>query len=195
MKNYFCLLFLTLSIVLNAQSKSVSFDIKLANAGVSIEDASIIYDGSYYSIDYPDGDVPANIGVCTDVIIRAYRVIGVDLQKEVHEDVLKNNAAYSGVKRVDKNIDHRRVPNLATFFKRHGKVLPITSKASDYKPGDVICWNLSETGSLNHIGLVVNQKSDDGERFLVIHNMGGGQVIEDFLFNAKIVGHYSYQKK
>lgn len=195
MKNYFCLLFLTLSIVLNAQSKSVSFDIKLANAGVSIEDASIVYDGSYYSIDYPDGDVPANIGVCTDVIIRAYRVIGVDLQKEVHEDVLKNNAAYSGVKRVDKNIDHRRVPNLATFFKRHGKVLPITSKASDYKPGDVIWWNLSETGSLNHIGLVVNQKSDDGERFLVIHNMGGGQVIEDFLFNAKIVGHYSYQKK
>ena len=195
MKNYFCLLFLTLSIVLNAQSKSVSFDIKLANAGVSIEDASIIYDGSYYSIDYPDGDVPANIGVCTDVIIRAYRVIGVDLQKEVHEDVLKNNAAYSGVKRVDKNIDHRRVPNLATFFKRHGKVLPITSKASDYKPGDVIWWNLSETGSLNHIGLVVNQKSDDGERFLVIHNMGGGQVIEDFLFNSKIVGHYSYQKK
>lgn len=195
MKNYFCLLFLTLSIVLNAQSKSVSFDIKLANAGVSIEDASIIYDGSYYSIDYPDGDVPANIGVCTDVIIRAYRVIGVDLQKEVHEDVLKNNAAYSGVKRVDKNIDHRRVPNLATFFKRHGKVLPITSNASDYKPGDVIWWNLSETGSLNHIGLVVNQKSDDEERFLVIHNMGGGQVIEDFLFNAKIVGHYSYQKK
>ena len=195
MKNYFCLLFLTLSIVLNAQSKSVSFDIKLANAGVSIEDASIIYDGSYYSIDYPDGDVPANIGVCTDVIIRAYRVIGVDLQKEVHEDVLKNNAAYSGVKRVDKNIDHRRVPNLATFFKRHGKVLPITSKASDYKPGDVIWWNLSETGSLNHIGLVVNQKSDDEERFLVIHNMGGGQVIEDFLFNSKIVGHYSYQKK
>lgn len=195
MKNYFCLLFLTLSIVLNAQSKSVSFDIKLANAGVSIEDASIMYDGSYYSIDYPDGDVPANIGVCTDVIIRAYRVLGVDLQKEVHEDVLKNNAAYSGVKRVDKNIDHRRVPNLATFFKRHGKVLPITSKASDYKPGDVIWWNLSETGSLNHIGLVVNQKSDDGERFLVIHNMGGGQVIEDFLFNAKIVGHYSYQKK
>ncbi len=195
MKNYLCLLFLTLSIVLNAQSKSVSFDIKLANAGVSIEDASIMYDGSYYSIDYPDGDVPANIGVCTDVIIRAYRVLGVDLQKEVHEDVLKNNAAYSGVKRVDKNIDHRRVPNLATFFKRHGKVLPITSKASDYKPGDVIWWNLSETGSLNHIGLVVNQKSDDGERFLVIHNMGGGQVIEDFLFNAKIVGHYSYQKK
>jgi len=195
MKNYFCLLFLTLSIVLNAQSKSVSFDIKLANAGVSIEDASIIYDGSYYSIDYPDGDVPANIGVCTDVIIRAYRVIGVDLQKEVHEDVLKNNAAYSGVKRVDKNIDHRRVPNLATFFKRHGKVLPITSKASDYKPGDVIWWNLSETGSLNHIGLVVNQKSDDEERFLVIHNMGGGQVIEDFLFNAKIVGHYSFLKK
>ena len=195
MKNYFCLLFLTLSIVLNAQSKSVSFDIKLANAGVSIEDASIMYDGSYYSIDYPDGDVPANIGVCTDVIIRAYRVLGVDLQKEVHEDVLKNNAAYSGVKRVDKNIDHRRVPNLATFFKRHGKVLPITSNASDYKPGDVVWWNLSETGSLNHIGLVVNQKSDDEERFLVIHNMGGGQVIEDFLFNAKIVGHYSYQKK
>jgi hypothetical protein len=167
----------------------------LANAGVSIEDASIMYDGSYYRIDYPDGDVPANIGVCTDVIIRAYRVLGVDLQKEVHEDVLKNNAAYSRVKKVDKNIDHRRVPNLTTFFKRHGKVLPITTNASDYKPGDVVWWNLSETGSLDHIGLVINQKSDDGERFLVIHNIGGGQVIEDFLFNAKIVGHYSYEKK
>jgi uncharacterized protein len=195
MKNYLCLLFLSISIVLQAQSKSISFDVKLANAGVSIEDASIMYDGSYYRIDYPDGDVPANIGVCTDVIIRAYRVLGVDLQKEVHEDVLKNNAAYSRVKKVDKNIDHRRVPNLATFFKRHGKVLPITTNASDYKPGDVVWWNLSETGSLDHIGLVINQKSDDGERFLVIHNMGGGQVIEDFLFNAKIVGHYSYEKK
>ncbi len=195
MKNYLCLLFLSISIVLQAQSKSISFDVKLANAGVSIEDASIMYDGSYYRIDYPDGDVPANIGVCTDVIIRAYRVLGVDLQKEVHEDVLKNNAAYSRVKKVDKNIDHRRVPNLATFFKRHGKVLPITTNASDYKPGDVVWWNLSETGSLDHIGLVINQKSDDGERFLVIHNIGGGQVIEDFLFNAKIVGHYSYEKK
>lgn len=195
MKNYLCLLFLSISIVLQAQSKSISFDVKLANAGVSIEDASIMYDGSYYRIDYPDGDVPANIGVCTDVIIRAYRVLGVDLQKEVHEDVLKNNAAYSRVKKVDKNIDHRRVPNLATFFKRHGKVLPITTNASDYKPGDVVWWNLSETGSLDHIGLVINKKSDDGERFLVIHNIGGGQVIEDFLFNAKIVGHYSYEKK
>ena len=195
MKNYLCLLFLSISIVLQAQSKSISFDVKLANAGVSIEDASIMYDGSYYRIDYPDGDVPANIGVCTDVIIRAYRVLGVDLQKEVHEDVLKNNAAYSRVKKVDKYIDHRRVPNLVTYFKRHGKVLPITTNASDYKPGDVVWWNLSETGSLAHIGLVINQKSDDGERFLVIHNIGGGQVIEDFLFNAKIVGLYSYEKK
>ena len=195
MKHFFCLLFLTLSIIIHTQSKSISFDVKLANAGVSIEDASIMYDGSYYSIGYPDGDVPANIGVCTDVIIRAYRILGIDLQKEVHEDVLKNNDAYSRIKKIDKNIDHRRVPNLATFFKRHGKVLPITNDPKDYKPGDVIWWNLSPAGSLNHIGLVVNEKSADGLRYLVIHNMGGGQVIKDFLFGAKIVGHYSYQKK
>ena len=192
MRNLLSLCLAVFTLTFYAQTNELSFNLKLANAGKSIEDAAITYDGAYYALDYPGGDVPATIGVCTDVIIRAYRVVGIDLQKEVHEDVLKNKEAYRGIESADKNIDHRRVPNLATFFKRHGKVLPISTDVSDYKPGDIIWWNLAESGSLNHIGLVVNKKSEDGQRYMVIHNMGGGQIIEDFLFGAKIIGHYSY---
>lgn len=193
MKNLLTFCFLVAYIAFYSQVKPLAFNVKLANAGQAIENSSIVYDGSYYTIDYPGGDVPASIGVCTDVIIRAYRVLGIDLQKEIHEDVLQHNDAYSRIKKPDKNIDHRRVPNLATFFKRHGKVLVISENPADYKPGDIIWWNLAETGSLNHIGLVVNKKSSDGKRYLVIHNIGAGQNIGDFLFGAKIVGHYSYE--
>jgi uncharacterized protein YijF (DUF1287 family) len=192
MKKLLTFCFFVTSIAFYSQVNPSPFNVKLANAGEAIESSAIVYDGSYYSIDYPDGDVPDSIGVCTDVIIRAYRILGIDLQKEIHEDILHNKMAYGIVKSADKNIDHRRVPNLATFFKRHGKVLVISKTPSDYKPGDVICWNLAETGSLNHIGLVVNKKSSDGKRNLVIHNIGAGQNIGDFLFGAKIVGHYSY---
>ena len=192
MRNLLTLCFIAFSFTFYTQTKELSFDLKLANAGESIEDADITYDGSYYNLDYPGGDVPANIGVCTDVIVRAYRILGIDLQKEIHEDVIQDIEAYRGIKKADKNIDHRRVPNLATFFKRHGKVLSISDNSTDYKPGDIIWWNLSNEGSLNHIGLVVNKKSSDGKRYLVIHNIGAGQNIGDFLFGAKIVGHYSY---
>ncbi len=144
---------------------------------------------------YPNGDVPANKGVCTDVIIRAYRKMNIDLQKEVHEDMQTNFEKYPklwGLKHTDKNIDHRRVPNLMTFFSRFGNTKIITSNPEDYLVGDIVCWNLG--GAITHIGIVVNKKSDDGKRNLIVHNIGAGQVIEDCLFNFKIIGHYSYQK-
>ena len=185
-------LLLTIIIFSHSSLLAQEFNIKLANAGLEISKDNVIYDGSYRQISYPNGDVPAEVGVCTDVIIRAYRKLDIDLQKEVHEDIIKNIDKYWRVKKADKNIDHRRVPNLVVFFKRHGKVLPITNNPEDYKPGDIICWKLG--GSVDHIGLVVNNKSNDGKRHLVVHNIGGGQNVEDFLFGDKIVGHYSYEK-
>ena len=169
-------------------------NIKLSNAAVELTKNKVIYDGSYFSIPYPNGDVPKGKGVCTDVIIRAYRKLGIDLQKEVHEDMKVNFEIYPkiwGLKTTDKNIDHRRVPNLMTFFKRKGKVLPITKKPNDYKPGDIVSWSLS--GGLTHIGIVVDKKSIDNKRNLIVHNIGSGQVIEDCLFDFKITGHYSYK--
>ena len=183
-------LFLSVLLLTSTLVFAQSFNVKLGSAGEEISKDEVVYDGSYRQIDYPNGDVPEGVGVCTDVIIRAYRKLNIDLQKEVHEDIIKNIDKYGRVKKADKNIDHRRVPNLVVFFKRFGKVLPITNKPSDYKPGDVICWKLG--GSIDHIGLVVNKKSKDGKRYLVVHNIGGGQNVEDFLFGDKIVGHYSY---
>jgi len=153
----------------------------------------VVYDPGYYVMDYPNGDVPADKGVCTDVIIRAYRKMGIDLQKEVHEDMIKNFKKYPdiwGLTHTDKNIDHRRVPNLMVFFTRHGTVKPITGNPDDFLPGDIVCWNLG--GDVSHIGLVVNKKSSDGKRFMIVHNIGQGQVLEDCLFQHKITGHFRY---
>jgi len=160
---------------------------------IDLTNDKVTYDPSYYSISYPNGDVPANKGVCTDVIIRAYRKVGVDLQKAVHLDMKQNFADYPkiwGLKSIDKNIDHRRVPNLMTFFKRHNAEKAISKNAADYLPGDIVCWNLG--GAITHIGIVINQKSTDGLRPLIVHNIAAGQVIEDFLFKYKIIGHYRY---
>jgi len=143
----------------------------------------------------PNGDVPANTGVCSDVVIRAYRKLGIDLQKEVHEDMKANFNKYPknwGLSRPDRNIDHRRVPNLMVFFSRHGTVKNISQNASDYKPGNIVCWDLG--GGLTHIGIVSRKKSKDGKRHRIIHNIGAGQVLEDCLFNWKIIGHYTYKK-
>jgi uncharacterized protein YijF (DUF1287 family) len=110
--------------------------------------------------------VPSDKGVCTDVVIRAYRQLNIDLQKEVHEDMQANFALYPKAWRMshtDKNIDHRRVPNLMTFFKRKGETKTISENAKDYLPGDIVCWNLG--GAITHIGLVVAKKSADGKRF------------------------------
>lgn len=168
---------------------------QLADSALILTKQRVIYDPTYRVIDYPDGDVPADKGVCTDVIIRAYRKLGIDLQKEVHEDMKSAFNKYPaswGLTRPDKNIDHRRVPNLMTFFTRHGTQLKITDNPQDYKPGDVVCWNLG--GGTTHIGIVSKKKSNDGQRLKIIHNIGGGQVLEDCLFSYKIIGHYRYKK-
>lgn len=171
-----------------------SFYIRLADSAVTLTKDMVSYNPTYYSIDYPNGDVPETVGVCTDVVIRAYRKLNIDLQKEVHEDMKSNFSLYPnywGLKTTDKNIDHRRVPNLMKFFERHGEVKAITNDAKDYAPGDIVCWNLG--GGTTHIGIVINKKSKDGTRNLIVHNIGSGQVIEDCLFDFKIIGHYRYK--
>jgi len=174
----------------------VSFYEKLADSAFVLTKQKVTYDATYFNITYPNGDVPSDRGVCTDVVIRAYRKLGIDLQKEVHEDMKANFDKYPkqwGLKRPDSNIDHRRVPNLMTFFSRHGVVKTITTTPEDYKPGDIVCWNLG--GGITHIGIVANKKSTDNKRYLIVHNIGGGQVLADCLFEYKIIGHYQYQKK
>ncbi len=168
---------------------------ELADSTLTLTEQHVEYDPSYFRLDYPNGDVPSNKGVCTDVIIRAYRKLGIDLQKEVHEDMKANFGKYPknwGLSQPDKNIDHRRVPNLMTFFEIHGTTLSITQTPADYKPGDIVCWNLG--GGITHIGIVSNKKAENGERPLIIHNIGRGQVLEDMLFDFKIIGHYRYKK-
>jgi len=155
----------------------------------------VTYDPAYFSIPYPNGDVPLGKGVCTDVVIRTYRKMGIDLQKEVHEDMKQHFNLYPkiwGLKRTDTNIDHRRVPNLMTFFKHHHAEKEITNNSDDYQPGDIVCWNLG--GAITHIGIVTNQKSEDKQRYLIVHNIGSGQVAEDVLFAYTIIGHYRYKK-
>ncbi|MBM6500642.1 DUF1287 domain-containing protein [Flavobacterium macrobrachii] len=170
------------------------FEEKLSNAAISIIDESIVYTPDYVSIKYPNGDVPSKTGVCSDVVIRAYRKLSIDLQKEVHEDMKANFSKYPtkwGLKKTDTNIDHRRVPNLEVFFERKGKKLPISKNASDYKTGEMVTWMIG--GKLPHIGIVTHKKSSDGKRPLLVHNVGGGQVLEDCLFNYEIVGHFLYK--
>jgi uncharacterized protein len=174
-----------------------SFLQKLANAALALTQDNVTYDPSYVSIKYPNGDVAKDKGVCTDVIIRAYRKLGIDLQKEVHEDLKANFSKYPnlkkwGLKKPDTNIDHRRVPNLEVFFERKGEKLTVTKNPSDYKTGDLVTWMISD--KLPHIGIVTHKKSADGKRNLIVHNVGGGQVLEDCLFSYKIVGHFRYEK-
>ena len=153
----------------------------------------VVYDGRYQRLAYPMGDVADNRGVCSDVIIRSYRALGLDLQKKIHEDMRRHFSAYPknwGLKRTDKNIDHRRVPNLQTFFKRQGASLKISRNPQDYKAGDLVTWRVA--GHLPHIGIVVDQRSKDNKRPLIIHNIGLGPKMDDMLFNFPITGHYRY---
>lgn len=192
-KKIFCFC-IVLFVALNTLAQSPNA-LKLSDAALALTKDQVTYDPAYFSMPYPNGDVPANKGVCTDVVIRAYRnAFKVDLQKDVHEDMKPNFKLYPkdwGRKTTDKNIDHRRVYNLMVFFKRKGTVKPTTKEANQYKPGDIVCWNLS--GNISHIGLVVNKKSSDGKRYLIVHNIGAGQVMEDVLFAWKIIGHYTYK--
>jgi uncharacterized protein len=152
------------------------------------------YDPAYVVLAYPNGDVPAERGVCTDVIIRAMRKAGIDLQKEIHEDMAANFSLYPkkwGLLAADSNIDHRRVPNLQTFFTRKGKSLSVTSSIGDYKPGDFVTWDLDGKG-LSHIGIVSNIWSEINKRYYIIHNIGSGAQAEDRIFDWKVTGHYRY---
>jgi uncharacterized protein YijF (DUF1287 family) len=167
---------------------------RLSDAAVERTGHEVRYDPTYFVIDYPGGDVPAEVGVCTDEVIRSYRAVGVDLQQLVHEDMKSNFALYPGkwgLKKPDTNIDHRRVPNLMVFFERQGAARPVTEEARDYQPGDVVTWDLP--GGLTHIGLVVAVPSDaDANRLQIVHNIGSGPKMEDVLFAWKITGHYRF---
>jgi hypothetical protein len=167
---------------------------RLSEAALERTHHAVRYDPAYVRIPYPGGDVPSGTGVCSDEVIRAYRAIGIDLQKEVHLDMQSNFWAYPNHLRwmlfhTDTNIDHRRVPNLMVFFGRKGERLPSTSNGGDYNPGDLVTWDLC--GGVPHIGIVVDRKSVSG-RYLIVHNIGQGPRAEDVLFNWKINGHYRY---
>ena len=178
--------------ICNAQR---DFYFQLAGAALELTEQQVTYDPGYFTISYPAGDIPSGKGVCTDVIIRAYRKLGIDLQKEVHEDMKENFSCYPknwGLSQPDPNIDHRRVPNLMTFFSRMGTTLEITNNPENYQPGDLVCWDLG--GGVTHIGIVVNKRSLVADRYQIVHNIGGGQVLEDCLFRFKIIGHYRYKQ-
>jgi len=151
------------------------------------------YDPSYVQIAYPGGDVPPQTGVCSDVVIRAFRAAGVDLQREVHEDMARAFSSYPrrwGLARPDSNIDHRRVPNLMVYFKRAGKAVAVTNDAQDFVPGDIVAWDLG--GGVTHIGVVADETDVATGRYLVVHNIGAGARLEDVLFAWTVIGHYRY---
>lgn len=170
---------------------------KLNAAALLRTQSQVRYDGRYVKIAYPNGDVPANIGVCTDVVVRAYRKLGIDLQQLVHEDMKHHFSRYPskriwGLTRPDTNIDHRRVPNLRAFFKRNGKSLPVTKQAKNYLAGDLVTWTLPN--NLPHIGIVTNKIAASGAP-KIVHNIGQGPKLEDILFAYPITGHYRYLPK
>jgi len=164
----------------------------LAGAAAQIGQ-TVSYIADYVALPYPGGDVPLAGGVCTDVVIRAFRKAGIDLQKDVHEDMKSAFPAYPklwGLAKPDTNIDHRRVPNLMTFFKRRGKALPITRDPANYQPGDIVAWRIPD--GRPHIGLVAPEAGGDPARRQIIHNIGHGARREDRLFEFEIIGHYRY---
>jgi uncharacterized protein YijF (DUF1287 family) len=171
------------------------FALRLAAAAEERATHRVVYDPAYVSIAYPWGDVAPDRGVCADVLIRAYRALGVDLQTRVHEDMAAAFDAYPdtwGLTRPDPNIDHRRVLNLETFFTRHGERLAPSDDPADYEPGDIVAWNLrGDAGFLPHIGIVTNRVARSG-RPMIAHNIGAGPKVEDVLFDWPMTGHYRY---
>jgi uncharacterized protein YijF (DUF1287 family) len=175
-----------------AQQAEPTFSDRLAEAALAQLEHRVWYDPSYYRIPYPNGDVPDSIGVCTDVIIRAYRRVGVDLQRLIHDDIVSNPRSY-GITRTDASIDHRRVPNLMKFFKRQGAALPASDSAESYRAGDMVAWQLAP--GLTHIGIVVRKPDSTAATPLVVHNIGRnrrGPDLEDCLFNWPVIGHYRF---
>ena len=166
---------------------------QLVDAAIEQSKVTTGYDPSWVKIDYPNGDVPGETGVCSDVVVRAFRKVSIDLQKEVHEDMTRAWAAYPkrwGARGTDTNIDHRRVLNLTTYFERQNKSLPITGDRANYLPGDIVAWELSD--GVEHIGIVTNLSSEPDNHYLIVHNIGAGARVEDVLMAWKIIGHYRY---
>lgn len=168
--------------------------IEAASAQVGV---TRVYDGAYQSLAYPNGDIDRGRGVCTDVVIRALRdAHDIDLQQRVHEDMRRSFSRYPqiwGLTRPDRNIDHRRVPNLRRYFERIGAALPRPDSHSDFLPGDIVTWDLGP--GMPHIGVVSNHSTADGLRPLIIHNAGAGTRVEDFLFLYPMTGHYRLEGK
>ena len=187
----FPFLFIPLVTLAYRPGEPIDFSKKLVEAAIERTTHIVRYDGSYRKIGYPNGDVPDDIGVCTDLVIRAYRASGIDLQKDLHEDMKSNFHLYPkiwGLSRPDSNIDHRRVPNLQMLFSRKGIVLPITQNPNDYVAGDLVTWMLP--GNLPHIGIVIDSDAEISHNPLIVHNIGWGPKINDMLFDYKITGHY-----
>jgi len=189
-------LVLFLSLLLQTSFADIdSFSQQLVEAAQERTQHSVKYDGSYIAIEYPMGDVPSDQGVCTDLVVRAYRKLGVDLQQLVHEDMHVNFSKYPtiwGLRSTDTNIDHRRGPNLQTFFSRYGREFKVSQDVNDYVVGDLVTWMLP--GNLPHIGIVSNQLVKNSQRPKIIHNIGRGPVEDDILFKYEITGHYRYKK-
>jgi len=192
----FCVAVLIFGLYTNVVAEETAHSLtqsKLEAAALERVGQTMIYDGSYQKLKYPMGDVENNRGVCTDVVIRSFRKLGIDLQQLVHEDMQQNFSSYPnnwGLDKPDKNIDHRRVPNLRRFFERHAKSFEITNDPKDYKVGDIVSWKLLNNAP--HIGMVISHYSYDGKRPLIVHNIGAGTVVEDVLFDYEITGHYQY---
>jgi uncharacterized protein YijF (DUF1287 family) len=178
--------------VAHAQGPPDDYARRLVAAALEQTRSTVAYDGAYRRIAYPGGDVPPDVGVCTDVVIRAYRKLGVDLQVKVHEDMRRSFSAYPqlwGLRAPDSNIDHRRVTNLQTFLRRAGAAVDISQDPATYLAGDLVTWMLP--GNLPHIGIVAAERSAAGVP-LVVHNIGRGPELEDSLFAFPITGHYRY---
>jgi len=174
-------------------SKAKEFKQQLSDAAIERTSHIVIYNGAYRKLDYPGGDLPAMFGVCTDVVVRAYRAVGIDLQKKVHEDMKSNFPKYPnnwGLTQTDTNIDHRRVPNLQTFFTRKGLSLAKSLDPDDYITGDIVSWILPN--NVAHIGIVVDELTADKKRPMIVHNIGLGPKKDDILFKYTITGHYRY---
>lgn len=195
LKRYLFALVVFIFLIQSAPNFASPTAIDLVKAAHERTTLQVRYDGSYHRIPYPNGDVPANIGVCTDVVIRSYRPLGIDLQELLHLDMQNNFDAYPS-KRIwnldkpDSNIDHRRVPNLAAFFSRFGEILKVSNNNADYKAGDIVTWTLP--GNLPHIGIVSDRINADTGRAMIIHNIGAGPKLQDMIFDYKISGHYRY---
>lgn len=191
MRHATVLLAILLLAAFDAHADSASDLVRAARAQVGV---TVRYDPAYRTIGYPNGDVPLDRGVCTDVVVRAYRGIGIDLQARVHEDMLAAWTVYPkiwGLKAPDANIDHRRVQNLTTFFARHGQTLPTGDDPRGYRAGDIVTWNVD---GLAHIGIVAERRTRAGVPFIV-HNIGAGARMEDVLFAYPITGHYRWLPK